>query len=320
MSTYPDQTANVDVTAAATFIPEIWSDEIRAAYEKSLVLANFVKKMPMTGKKGDTINIPAPIRGSASSKVKQEAVTLINNTELNVQVVIDKHYEYSRMIEDIVTKQALSSLRRFYTEDAGYALSKQVDDDLWAMGRYLGDDNGSGTDWVHSNSFYSDGASEGALTAYAVDTVTTGDDLTDLTIRAALQQLDDADVPMTDRCFAIPPSAANTIRGIDRYNSVDFVNGQGVMTGKIGELYGVNVIVTSNSPVTEAAADNTAHTGDLKAAMLFHRDAIIFAEQLGVRSQTQYKQEYLADLFTADTIYGTKVYRPESALVINLPQ
>jgi hypothetical protein len=37
-------------TSAAKFIPEIWSDEVIAAYKTNLVLANLVKKMSMTGK------------------------------------------------------------------------------------------------------------------------------------------------------------------------------------------------------------------------------------------------------------------------------
>jgi hypothetical protein len=40
-----------------------------------------------------------------------------------------------------------------------------------------------------------------------------------------------------------------------------------------------------------------------------HRDAMVLIEQLGIRSQTQYKQEYLGTLFTADTIYGVKALR-----------
>jgi hypothetical protein len=37
---------------------------------------------------------------------------------------------------------------------------------------------------------------------------------------------------------------------------------------------------------------------------------------LAVRSQSQYKQEFLADLFTSDTIYGTQVMRPEAGFVL----
>ena len=54
---------HVTVTTAATFIPEVWSDEIVAAYKKNLVAANLIKKMNFKGKKGDTVHIPAPTRG-----------------------------------------------------------------------------------------------------------------------------------------------------------------------------------------------------------------------------------------------------------------
>jgi hypothetical protein len=205
----------------------------------------------------------------------------------------------------------LDSLRRFYTEDAGYALAKQIDSDLFALGKSLGD--GDGSDWTHSASYFID-ASTG-LTLYAEDTVTTSDVFTDAGFRSLIQLMDDADVPMDNRVFVIPPALRNAIMGIDRYVSSDFVNGRGVQNGKIGELYGIDIYVTSNCPEVETAANNSV--GDrLIAAMLMHKDSLILAEQMGVRSQTQYKQEYLANLYTADTLYGVKAYRPDSAFVL----
>jgi N4-gp56 family major capsid protein len=310
-STFPATGGFVDNTSAATFVPEIWSDEIRAAYEKNLILANLVKKMTMSGKKGDTIHVPAPIRGAAYAKAENTAVTVQNDTESEVQIVIDKHYEYSRIIEDITEVQALASLRNFYTGDAGYALARQIDNDLFALGKSLGD--GDGSDWTNSAVYYND-ASTG-LTAYAVDTVAAADVFTDAAFRALIQKQDDADVPMDNRAFVIPPSLRNAIMGIDRYVSSDFVGGQVVQNGKIGNLYGIDVFVTSNCPVIETAADNAAG-GDVKAAMLIHQDTMILAEQVGVRSQTQYKQEFLGTLYTADTLYGVKAYRPDSGFVL----
>jgi len=304
-------TNHVTNTTGAVFIPEIWSDEIIAAYEKSLVLANLVNRMPMTGKKGDTIRIPKPTRGDASVKDAETQVTLIAATETDVTVAIDQHYEYSRLIEDITDVQALSSMRQFYTSDAGYALAKRVDTDLFALAKSFGDSNGA--DYVHSNSFYMD-ASTG-LTAYAVDTVAAADIFSDDAFREAVKELDDNDVPMDQRFLVVPPSVVQTIRGIDRYNSSDFVSGQPVANGNIGSLYGIQVYVSTNCPVVETAANNSAG-GELKAGILGHRDAMVFAEQMGVRTQTQYKQEYLGDLFTADTLYGVKVLRPESALTL----
>jgi len=306
-------TNHVTNTTAATFIPEIWSDEIVAAYEKSLVLANLVNRMPMTGKKGDTLHIPKPTRGDASEKAASTQVTLIAATENEVVVTVDKHYEYSRLIEDITDVQALSSLRQFYTSDAGYALAKQVDTDLFALAKSFGDSDGA--DFIHSNSFYMDASTD--LTAYAADTVVPADVFSDDSFRAAIKQLDDNDVPMDQRFLVVPPSVVQTIRGIQRYVSSDFVSGQTVVNGNVGSLYGIDIYVSTNCPVVETAAQNGATGGgELKAGILGHRDAMVFAEQMGVRTQTQYKQEYLGDLFTADTLYGTKVLRPESALTL----
>lgn len=309
---YPgSSTTVVTASKAGTFIPEIWSDEVIAAYKKNLVLANLVRKMSFRGKKGDTLHIPKPTRGSAFAKAAATAVTIQADTESEVQVLINKHYEYSRLIEDITETQALASLRSFYTEDAGYALAKQIDDDLIALGKSFGD--GDGSDWTHSNVYFID-ASTG-LTSYAVDTVTTSDVFTDAGFRKLIQLMDDADTPMDGRKFAIPPSLRNAIMGETRYNSSDFVDGRGTQTGQIGKLYGVDIFVSSNMPVIETAAENTA--GDaVKAALLFHTDTSVLAEQVGVRSQAQYKQEYLATLYTADTLYGTKVVRPETGFVL----
>jgi hypothetical protein len=309
---YPGgSTSIVNKTNADKFIPEIWSDEVIAAYKKNLVLANLVRKMSFKGKKGDTLHIPKPTRGVASLKAANTAVTVQADTESEVQLLINRHFEYSRFIEDIVEVQALSSLRSFYTEDAGYALAKQVDDDLIALGKSFGD--GDASDWVHSNAYFIDATT--GLTLYALDTVTTSDLFTDAGFRKLIQLMDDADVPMDGRKFAIPPSLRNAIMGIDRYNSSDFVDGRGVNNGQIGKLYGIDIYVSSNMPTIETAADNSV--GDaIKAAVLFHTDTMVLGEQLGVRSQTQYKQDYLSTLYTADTLFGTKVVRPEAGFVL----
>jgi len=314
-STYPATGGFVDNTSAATFIPEIWSDEVIAAYQKNLVLANLVKKLSMTGKKGDTLHIPKPVRGDAHAKAEGVAVTVQNATESEVQVTIDKHFEYSRLIEDITETQALSSLRQFYTGDAGYALAKQVDSDLFELGKQFGNNGGN---YIGTGSYFIDGTN--GLTQYDDDTVNGATDVfTDAGFRELIQKMDDADVPMDNRCLVVPPSVRNAIMGIERYSSSDFVDGRVVNNGQIGNLYGIDVFVSSNCPVAEAAGDNTASAVDLKQAMLFHKDAMVLAEQQGVRSQTQYKQDFLATLYTADTLYGTAVLRDDAAFNLIVP-
>jgi N4-gp56 family major capsid protein len=283
-------TNHVTNTTAATFIPEIWSDEIIASYEKALVVKPLVRAMSMTGKKGDTIHIPKPDRGTASAKGAEAQVTLIAGNTGELIVTIDQHFEYSRLIEDITNVQALTSLRSFYTEDAGYALANKVDDAL------IAEANSGFTSQLECGA---SGTATSAGTASAFN---------DASFRDALQVLDDNDVPMSQRVFVIPPAVKNSMLGISNYISTDFVTGKPVENGKIGSLYGVDVVVSTNLP--------TVNT-DEKAALLMHRDALVFAEQVGVRTQTQYKQEYLADLMTADTLYGVETYRPEAGVMLH---
>lgn len=300
-------TNHVTKTTADKFIPEIWSDEIVAAYKKSLVMANLVNKMNFRGKKGDTVHIPKPTRGSANAKVASSQVTLIADTESEVVVSIDKHYEYSRLIEDIVSVQALPSLRRFYTDDAGYALGVQVDSDIWTLFQTIGD--GTAGDYVNSRCFtFTD--STGALIAYDGTIGASEGKFGDVGFRRAIQYLDDADVPMDGRSFVIPPVLRNTLMGLDRYTEQAFTGeagaGNTIRNGRVGNLYGIEVYISSNAPSVESGA--------ARVAGLFHRDAFTLVEQMGVRSQTQYKQEYLADLLTSDTLYGVKTIRTDAAI------
>ena len=298
----------VNVNAADTFIPEIWSDEIIAAYQKNLKMAPLVKRMTMSGKKGDTIHVPKPIRGESNEKVQDTTVTIQANVEQELQILVDRHYEYSRLIEDIVEVQALSSLRQFYTEDAGYQLALRVDTDLMNCATGWGDNAGSHTftpvetDWVHSAAWQFNATTVELNAAGAAPEA-----FNDEGFREAIKVLDDNNVPMDNRVLVIPPAARRDIMGIDRYVSSDFVNGRAVESGLIGNLYGVDVYVSSNCPTINA---------DSRGCLFFHKDAIVLAEQMAVRSQTQYKQEYLSTLYTADTLYGAREYRPENGLVL----
>ena len=296
MATSFSPSNSVTTTTAANFIPEIWSDEIVAAYKKNLVMANLVMKMNFKGKKGDTVHIPAPTRGSASAKAAETAVTLIAATESEVQVSINKHYEYSRLIEDIVEAQALNSMRSFYTNDAGYALAKQVDTDLVQLGRSA---NGGTAGAAAYASAYIGGD---GTTAY-VAASNNESALTDAAIRRTIQRLDDNDTPMDNRFFLIPPSSRNTLMGLARYTEQAFVgNGNAIRTGEIGNLYGIPVFTSSN-------CDTTSGSGAARVCLMGHKDSMVLVEQVGVRSQVQYKQEYLATLFTSDTLYGVAALR-----------
>ena len=119
---------------------------------------------------------------------------------------------------------------------------------------------------------------------------------------------------MDGRFFLIPPSARNTLMGLARYTEQAFVGEVGgnntIRNGEIGNLYGIPVFVSSNA--------DTA-TGGARICLLGHKDSAVLVEQQGVRSQTQYKQEYLGTLYTADTLYGVSELRDGACFALAVP-
>lgn len=289
----------------SAFIRELWSDEIIASYKNNLVMVPLVVQMNHNGKKGDTVHIPRPQRGAASAKVAETQVQPIALQELQSNYLIDQHWEYSRLIEDITDIQADDILRAFYTDDAGFALAKKTDTDLHALGALLTGTTTEGS--AYDGGFKGDGTAHGAASAA----------ITDIGIRALIQILDDNDVPHMGRVLVVPPVEKNSLTGIARFTEESFVGERGmqntIRNGYIGNLYGVEVYVSTN------CATDPASIASSRAALLFSKEAMLHISQLTPRTQTQYKQEYLADLFTADMIYGTGVLRPEAGLSIAVP-
>ena len=296
-------TNQITTTTAAVFIPEVWSNEVRAEYEKRLVMANLVKKINHNNKAGDTIHIPDVSNISAHDKAANTQVTLNAVTESEIAIVLNKHKESSFVVEDIVKVQASYDLRSLYTKKAGYAIAKAVEDDIIAL--YSGATHavigGDGTTaWDPS----------------ANSNAGNGSDLTDVGIRNMIELLDSNDVPDEDRFMVIPPCQKNVLLGIDKFINSRYVEGRPVVNGHFGNIYGVEVYYSNNLPTVTADDGSTKY----KIGFLFQREALVYAEQLAPRSQSQYKQEYLGWLVTIDTIYGVKIYRPDNLIVFYVPE
>jgi len=238
-------------------------------------------------------------------------LTLSAATNSVINVSINKHYEYSKLIEDIAEVQALASMRKFYTDDAGYALAKQVDTDLVTLWEGLQGGTVGGANAAAWETAYIGSTGTTAYTGNSSNAA----DITDAGIRALILKLDNADVPMDNRSFIIPPIVANDMLGLNRFTEQQYIgSGDAIKTGKIGMIYGADVHISSNCPTT-----TTANTATDRVGVLMHKDALVLAEQVGVRSQTQYKQEYLGDLFTSDTIYGIAELRNDAAVAFVVP-
>jgi hypothetical protein len=307
-------TKHVIVGEVPNFIPELWSDEVIAAYKANLVMASNVRKLNHRGKKGDIIKVPTPTRGSATSKSADTIVTfLAHGTDTGLSISIDKHYEYSRLIEDMADVQALESLRRVYTDDGGYAIAKQVDQELHVEGFRADGTITTVTSNIIQDDYNLTGtAYEGDGSSWAQAATST--DVTDAGLRILVKALDDADAPMAGRVLVVPTIMKSDLMGLSRFTEQAFVGevggGNTIRNGLVGDVYGMEVFVSTNLP----QIDSSGGTNQLDTFQCFQKDALVLVEQLGVRSQSQYKQEYLADLLTVDMIWGQKIVRASSFL------
>lgn len=335
--------AQTTITTSAAFIPKLWSDEVLATFKNKLVLGNLVTKMSFKGKKGDTLHLPVPARGAVTAKVANTQVNLIADTATTVSVLVNKWFEYSKVYEDMAEMQALTSMRKFYTDDAGYALARQIDQDLHLLGStFNAGVNGATTSYERAvtggtgSTLFDGAAATGAGNSSA---------LTDAGIRRIIQTLEDADVDSSELNLVIPPVEARSLRGIPRFTEQAFIgSGDAIKTGRLGNLYGVEVFTSTNCPwvwtsstglqnfVSFSSTAPTTGTDALgssvtvsginyshRAALMLHKDAMTLATQQDIRTQSQYKQEYLGTLVTSDCVYGVRELRDYAALAVIIP-
>lgn len=279
-------TDHVTITTAANFIPELWSMKIREAVQANLVMANLVARYDAMANglsMGDTITIPDISNLTANQKVAEAEVTLNSPTEGKVSISLDQHWETSFLIEDITRAQSYLPLLERYTKKAGYAIAKKIDSDL--LGLYSGLDNS---------------VSAGAAVSYSE-------------LLTAMEYLDLADAPETERYLVIHPSVKKDLLDVSEVKDRDFRTPSGpapTQTGQVADILGCKVFSTNQVVGTVVSATTTRHN------LMFHREAFGLAIQLGPRVQINYVPGYLGTLVTVDVIYGFAEIRDDHAVDI----
>jgi hypothetical protein len=291
-------TSQMTITTGDVFLPEVWSKETQRATQSSLVLANLVKRFDSdVADAGDKLHVPKVSNLSAYAKSANTQVTLNAPTETEFTMDINRHYESSYLVEDRLKVQSKYNILEEYTSKAGYAIGQKIDADLAGLYSSVTQNVGNSTT-----------------------------DITDANIVRAIQYLDDANAPQTDRFFVIKPAGLAHVRLIDKFSRFDslgispsvVVNG-GLATGSgsiikrigpnglVGTIYNLEVYMTTNL-VEEAGTSDVIHN------LVFHKDAFALGLQLKPRTQFQYKQEYLGTLATTDALWGFALYRADHAV------
>lgn len=334
------------VTTNDKWIAEQWEDNIVATYRGSSVMRNLIEVNQHSKGKGDVIHRPNPARATASSKAASTAVTYTADTAGEVTISINKQYYVARFYERIADYLSLNGMMPFYTKDAGQALAERVDAELHkVMATMQGGSIAGATNLFEKGVIGGDGS-----TNFSGASSGNGTALTDAGLRRAIQTLEDQNVNIMECALVVPPVVGNTFRGTSRFTEQAFVgNGDAIRTGRISNLYGVevyqsslcpwihcnsvtgtqSVTFTSTAPTGASFADdfgltvdwNTSTPTDTKyrACALVHKDAIALYEAGKINVREQYMTEYIGTSVVSDAIFGCGEIRDYAALSIIVP-
>lgn len=274
------------VTTHANFIPEIWSKEILDVIHSEYVLADLVWRFDSEVKSGgDTIHVPNVSALTAATKTAGTAVTFQANTETKVDITVGTHQVVPFLLEDITKVQSSYDLMSIYTREAGKRIAAAVDSSIAAL---------------HSG--FSQGVSAGAA-------------LEDSEIITAVEFLDAADAPRSDRAFVIHSEALADMRALDKFTRYDATGQAAVQTGGnnglIGNVYGVPVYLSNNVEIESG-------TPDLVHNLMFHKEAMALAMQKEPTTESEYSVDYLGTKVAVHTIYGVAEMRDTFAVDVTI--
>ena len=281
MATGAFPTATETSTTLASVIPGLFAERMNNYYKDELVCAKFFTDLSSDIASGaKTLLIPNITAMTAHSKTNGSVVTLNDPTDNQVTLTVDTWYECSFAIEDREVEQVKKSYNYMDTlaKNAASQVAYAYEDAIIALF-----DNFSQT--------------VGASTAGIADS----------NIRRAIQYLDTADAPQSDRAFILSPKAVwSDLMSIDKFTlAVNAPNMNPSLKGVIGYAYGIPVIVSNRIGTTTGSAQNC----------LAHKDAIVHASTI-MRVQSNYVPQYLSTVTTADVVFGCVENRDTSGVWI----
>ena len=266
--------ANVTITTAANFIPEMWRDAILDYAERKFQLRNQVLDFSsMVANGGDILNIPKVAEETAASKSADSAVTYSANTDEVVQLSVNEHHYEAKRIEDIVRVQESADLFNAYAKSMGYALAKKVEN--FIAGKIQ---DATGNDV----------------------TLSTDNELTTALLRSGLQKMLDAGFDYTDgeTYLYCSPATYMYLMGLGELTEAqkrgDAANP--ISSGMVMSAYGMPVYPSVDWADTGATGEETAS--------IFNKNSIYFAQQIAPRVQSAYDIDHLATSVVADVLFG----------------
>jgi hypothetical protein len=268
-----------------TFIPEVWSQELRAAYEKNLVFGSLCNRdyEGDIAQSGDTVHINSIGEPTVDDYDGDEDITVEDLSTTDQTLLINQCKYFAFKVDDCDKRQAAGNMLTKGMQRAAYKMKDAADQ--YVAGLYTGADSGNVINTVHINS---------GDTAY--------EQLINLGVL-----LDQANVPDEGRNAVAPPWFFGLLVTSKYATNAAFqAANAAIQSGKIGEIAGFMLHKSNNVKVI---------TGDDYAVTAMTEDAITFADQIN-ETEAMRMEKRFADLVRGLHLYGAKVVEPKALAVL----
>jgi len=230
------------------YIPEIFSRNVLVALKNNLVVVPVVNHA-YEGELslGDTLYIPRSQEVTATEVTIGTEGVQSDPTTTALTLTVNQYWEAPVTVDVVSRRQSQVNVLSLAEQESAYAISKKIDSTLCALFSPLNATTVRGTD---------------------------GSAWTDNVLIAAVEELDEENVPEENRVWIGDPSVKADIMKIDKFVRADYFASDAIPTGGFRkDIYGAPLLVTNN-----LTAYSTGSYG-----VYMHRDAIavIISQNLG---------------------------------------
>ena len=246
-------------TELAVFIPEIWAQAVRASFKKGLVLGNLGTDFSsLVAGGGDIVHIPSVADvANIATKDPHVPVNYTNATEDKIDLNVTTHSYSSAMIDDMGKIQANSDLLSMYADSIGYKLALGFDTSL---------------------------ETTLALTTECINIAgnTVAKTIDALTLAHISKVVMENDCPLNECTLVLNPTLYASLFRIDDFIHISKTNTANVQNGLVGQVMGMNVVLSNNITSTNHndavdSDDGGLNNANVLGGFVVHNSALGYA-------------------------------------------
>ena len=272
----------ISSTNLANWIPTVWSKEVLADVENSLVTGALFDRSyeDLVRSGGDTIVVPHLAEISANIVNTAIDVTLYDAIQNVTNIALNYKYDIAVEVSDIEQLQTNPKYFSKVTSKLAYGIAKQID--VNCNVQFRGFNNAVGT----------------------VNTALTEDVLIE-----AYEKANEANAPYSDRAWVFDPASITDLMKLDYFVRMDYVSGSVSEQGFVGrQIMGSPVYISTNLDT---------YAGGPHAAGYFQRETVALVMQMQPKFEVARIPLRHADAIVGLAVWGIQEMRGTFGVTVN---